>query len=49
MLLVEVWHLVPGETLHFAELIKLRFELSLLLHLTPTLSAPLTFCKFAQK
>ena len=27
----------------------LRFELSLLLHLTPTLSAPLTFCKFAQK
>ena len=29
--------------------IKLRFELSLLLHLTPTLSAPLTFCKFAQK
>ena len=27
----------------------LRFELSLLLHLTPTLSAPLTFCKFAKK
>ena len=32
-----------------SDLFKLRFELSLLLHLTPTLSAPLTFCKFAQK
>ena len=42
-----MWHFFLFKR-HFFFFI-LRFELSLLLHLTPTLSAPLTFCKFAQK
>ena len=40
---------VPQHFYYIYESLKLRFKLSLLLHLTPTLKAPLTFCKFAKK